>query len=64
VLRLSEDLPLAIEIIDLPERIEPLIAALDEMIKEGLVVLVHDVDIIKYQGRMADGIRPSPQSPD
>jgi uncharacterized protein len=47
LLELSENLPVRIEIVDLPERIEPLLAALDGMIGEGLVT-VSSVHIMKY----------------
>ncbi len=47
LLELSENLPVRIDIVDLPERIEPLLAALAGMIGEGLVT-VSDVHIIRY----------------
>jgi uncharacterized protein len=47
LLELSENLPVRIEIVDLPERIEPFLAALEGMIGEGLVV-VSDVHILRY----------------
>ena len=47
LLELSEHLPVRIEIVDLPERIEPLLAALGGMIGEGLVT-VSDDHIMKY----------------
>jgi uncharacterized protein len=47
LLELSEDLPVRIEIIDLPERVEPLLEALGEMIGEGLVT-VSDTRVVKY----------------
>jgi PII-like signaling protein len=47
VLELSENLPVRIEIIDLPERIDPLLPALGEMIDEGLVV-VANVHILRF----------------
>jgi PII-like signaling protein len=47
LLELSENLPVRIDIVDLPERIEPLLAALEAMIGEGLVTL-SDVHIIRY----------------
>jgi uncharacterized protein len=47
LLELSENLPMRIEIVDLSERIEPLLAALDGMIGEGLVV-VNNVHILRY----------------
>ena len=39
ILRLSEDLPMVIEIVDGPEKIEEFLPVLDEMIKDGLVTL-------------------------
>ncbi|AYO29607.1 DUF190 domain-containing protein [Biomaibacter acetigenes] len=48
ILRLSEDLPVVLEIIDTPERINFVLDKLDAMIKEGLMVVLQDVDIIKY----------------
>jgi PII-like signaling protein len=47
LLELSEDLPVRIEIVDLPERIEALLPALDAMIGEGLVT-VSPVHVVKY----------------
>ena len=47
LLELSENLPVRIEIVDLPERIEPLLAALAGMIREGLVT-VSNVHIMKF----------------
>jgi PII-like signaling protein len=47
LLELSENLPVRIDVVDLPERIEPLLAALGGMIHEGLVV-VSNVHIIRY----------------
>ena len=39
VLRLSEDLPIVIEIVDAAERIEAFLPELDRMVQEGLVTL-------------------------
>jgi PII-like signaling protein len=39
ILRLSEDLPIVVEIVDAPDKIEALLPKLDEMIEEGLVTL-------------------------
>ncbi len=50
VLRLSEDLPVMIEIVDLPEKIEAFLPALDAMIPEGLVTLER-VEVVWYRGR-------------
>jgi PII-like signaling protein len=47
LLELSESLPVRIDIIDLPERVTPLLAALEGMIGEGLVT-VADVHILRF----------------
>jgi uncharacterized protein len=39
ILRLSEDLPIIVEIVDKPERIQDILPEIDKMIKEGLVTL-------------------------
>jgi PII-like signaling protein len=39
ILRLSEDLPVIVEIVDSPERIASFLPAIDEMVQEGLVTL-------------------------
>jgi PII-like signaling protein len=48
ILRLSEDLPVVIEIADTAERIDRIVPLLDEMVTEGLVTLER-VDIIAYR---------------
>ena len=48
VLRLSEDLPMVIEIVDEPERINAFITELDEIIGEGLVTL-EKVEVLIYR---------------
>lgn len=47
ILRLSEDLPVVIEIVEANQRIEPLLRLLDEMVSEGLVTM-EKVRIVKY----------------
>lgn len=47
VLRLSEDLPIIIELVDTEEKLNQLIDFLDKVIEEGLVTLER-VKIIKY----------------
>ena len=37
ILRLSEDLPIVVEIVDMPERIDDFLPVVDEMMEEGLV---------------------------
>jgi len=48
ILRLSEDLPLIIEIVDGKEKIDELMPHIDEMVQEGLVTLER-VQVIKYR---------------
>lgn len=39
ILRISEDLPIIVEIVDKPERIAEFLPELDKMIQEGLITL-------------------------
>jgi PII-like signaling protein len=48
ILRLSEDLPVVIEIVDTAERIDHVLPLLDEMVSEGLVT-VERVQIVAYR---------------
>lgn len=48
VLRLSEDLPMVIEIVDRPDRIAAFLPRLDDMMDEGLVTL-EKVRVIVYR---------------
>jgi PII-like signaling protein len=48
VLRLSEDLPLVIEVVDHEDRIRSVLPMLDEMVREGLVTL-ESVEVILYR---------------
>jgi PII-like signaling protein len=48
VLRLSEDLPIVVEIVDRPERIDAILPELDAMVEEGLITL-EDVHVIAYR---------------
>ena len=48
LLRLSEDLPIVIELVDRPERIEAFLPDLDAMVVEGMITL-EKVRIIKYR---------------
>jgi uncharacterized protein len=50
ILSLSDDLPIAVVIIDRPDAIARFLPQLDELITEGLVVL-DDVEVVKYVGR-------------
>lgn len=48
ILRLSEDLPVVVEIIDHPEAIEPFISQLDSMLNEGMITR-EPVSVIAYR---------------
>ncbi|MBU0595444.1 DUF190 domain-containing protein [Candidatus Bipolaricaulota bacterium] len=48
VLRLSEDLPIVIEVVDRPEKIDALLGEIDPMIDEGLITR-EKVRVIKYR---------------
>lgn len=47
ILRLSEDLPVLIEVVEASDRVDALLAILDEMVPEGLVTL-EKVRVVKY----------------
>jgi len=49
ILRLSEDLPIIIEIVDSEEKINKFLPQLDNMVKEGLITL-EKVNVIVYRG--------------
>src|SRR5690348_16149455 len=51
ILRLSEDLPIVIEIVDSEEKIEAYLPILDGMIGSGLVTL-EKVKVLQYGGAM------------
>ncbi|WP_405884894.1 DUF190 domain-containing protein [Streptomyces sp. NBC_01136] len=50
LLSLSEDLPVAIVIVDTEDRIRAFLPELDELVGEGLVIL-DDCEVIRYVGR-------------
>jgi uncharacterized protein len=54
ILRLSEDLPVVIEIVDEAPRIEEFLAQLDEMVTEGMVTL-EKVRVIAYRAPEGKG---------
>ncbi|MCL6535366.1 MAG: DUF190 domain-containing protein [Armatimonadetes bacterium] len=53
ILRLSEDLPVVIEIVDADEKIQAFLPVLDEMVKEGLI-LMREVEVVRYGKTSAD----------
>jgi len=48
ILRLSEDMPMIIEIVDSLEKIELFLPVLDELIKDGLVT-IEEIRVIHYR---------------
>lgn len=50
ILSLSEDLPIAVVIVDSEERVRAFLPELDEVVTEGLVTL-DAVEVIRYAGR-------------
>lgn len=50
LLSLSEDLPVAIVVVDTEERVRAFLPQLDELVGEGLVIL-DDCEVIRYVGR-------------
>lgn len=50
ILRQAEDLPLVIEIVDKPERIELFLPELDKMVTEGLIT-IEKVRVIAYRSK-------------
>lgn len=57
ILRLSEDLPVVVEIVDTEEHCQKLLPILDEMVTEGLVTM-EKVHVLKYEA----GTRPIGQA--
>jgi PII-like signaling protein len=53
ILRLSEDLPIVIEIVDTPDKIAAFLPRLDELIGEGMITLER-VRVIAYRHGAAD----------
>ena len=50
ILRLSEDLPMVIEIVDAEDKIRDFLPLLDEMVAEGLITL-ETVHVFRYRAR-------------
>ncbi len=48
ILRLSEDLPIVVEIVDSKEKITALLPTIEEMVQEGLVTL-ENVRVLRYR---------------
>jgi uncharacterized protein len=54
ILRLSQDLPIVIEIVDAQEKIDAFLPVLNEMISSGLVTL-EKVQVLQYGNSPTDG---------
>ena len=54
ILRLSEDLPIIVEIVDSEEKIQQFLPILDEMMGSGLITM-EKVQVIQYREVKADG---------
>ena len=54
ILRLSDDLPIVVEVVDRKENIERVKPKLDDVIEEGLIT-EEEVKIILYEGRPTAG---------
>lgn len=52
ILRLSEDLPLVIEVVDNPEKIAQAVELVEPMMQEGLVT-VQEIRVLRYTHRNA-----------
>jgi uncharacterized protein len=50
LLSLSEDLPVAVIIVDAEDRVRAFLPQLDELVSEGLVI-IDPVEVIRYVGR-------------
>jgi PII-like signaling protein len=53
ILRLSEDLPIVIEVADTAEKIEAIMPKLDEMVTDGMVTLER-VEVVTYRAQETD----------
>ena len=52
ILRLSEDLPVVVEIVDTSEQIERFLPRLDEMVRDGMVT-TEEVHVLTYRSSRA-----------
>lgn len=54
ILRLSQDLPIIVEIVDTEAKVQQLLPILDEMVPEGLVTM-EKVRVLRYRTHRAGG---------
>lgn len=60
LLRLTENLPMRIEMVESERKVNALLPFLYEMVSEGLIE-VQDTEVIKYMHKHATGEKPSPE---
>jgi len=60
VLRLTENLPIVIEIVDSRERLDAILPELDAMISKGALVTLEKIEVVAYR----HGSAKTPPSPD
>ncbi|MGW4439794.1 DUF190 domain-containing protein [Streptomyces sp. NPDC004596] len=60
LLSLSEDLPVAIVVVDTEERIRAFLPQLDELVAEGLVTL-DECEVVRYTGRTPEPDEAGPE---
>jgi PII-like signaling protein len=53
ILRLSQDLPIVVELVDTAEKVSAYLEEIEEMVSEGMVT-TERVEILKYRGREAE----------
>jgi uncharacterized protein len=64
-LRLSQDLPVVVEIIDSQEKIDNFLPVLDGMMSSGLITMER-AEVLQYgteEARPFRGVRPAPETP-
>lgn len=59
LLSLSEDLPVAIVVVDTEERVRAFLPQLDTLVTEGGLVLLDECEVVRYPRRGATGEGPS-----
>ncbi len=63
ILRLSEDLPILIEAVDLEDRIRAVLPELDAMVADGLITLER-IEVVAYRGTAPDAAAPDAAASD
>lgn len=58
ILRLSEDLPILIEVVDQEDRLRSVLPEIDAMVGDGLITLER-VEVVAYRGSLREGEHPA-----